>query len=302
MNILYPTSVSVHVWAGPPGFWCMGVHMCVRGSVWQQLHQVWVRAETLSINWAGVGGLQNDRVLSTTPACSTALPSRLSRIGAWGAVKLHCYPCACVCACMYVSVSQDRSQHAKRRWVNKCCLRTYTQSGTEKCVSYLPIDFCLTFLFLSPLHALSLFIPMARHGGQKPRRAVGREARLFASKKHWKEADINSTVLSCRPSLLLPYNHRLLCTWAASVIWGHLFFWCGPCTTQSTVSEFTEGQFSNPDFPYSTVLSAVSWAETLIKQSLCAASLKNSTADCNLAGVSMMEDGLFWACCGLVAK
>lgn len=113
-------------------------------------------------------------------------------------------------------------------------------SGTEVCVLFTHTLLPDIFISVPSSCSLVLFIPMARHEGQKTRRAVGREARRFASKKHWELQTstvlLMSAVLSCRPFLLLPHNHRLLCTWAASVplIWGHLFFWCGPCTTQST--------------------------------------------------------------------
>lgn len=237
MNILYPTRVRVrvHVCAGPPGFcvWvCTRVFETAYGN---SCTKCVCAAETLSINWAGVGGLQNDRVLSTIPACSTALRSRLSRIGAWGAVRLHCYPCACVCACLYVCVCLRKGGNMQNpRWV--AVLRTYMYSRRDKCA--LLTHTLVPDIFISAPSSCSLVlsIPKTGHGEQKKRRAGWREERLFASKEHWKEADVASTVLSCHPPLL-PNNHRVLCTWAAPVplIWGHLFFWCGPCTTQSTV-------------------------------------------------------------------
>lgn len=120
-------------------------------------------------------------------------------------------------------------------------------SQIDKCVYYLHTLFCLTCLWLSPPPVPSFFYFTGRTQGREEKESL-REGWLFASKKSWKEADVTGTFLSCHASVLLPHNHRLLSTWACSSYLGHLFFWCGPGTAQSTVRHWG-GSAATPIFP-----------------------------------------------------
>lgn len=142
-------------------------------------------------------------------------------------------------------------------------LRTYMHSGTQKCVYYLHIHFCLTFLFLSPLHTLSSFLFQwqdmedRRQGdlwGGRPDGLLQRSTERGQTSTVQFSAAVHLSSFLTITGFCVPEQPLFLLSGAISSSGvDHVQH-----KAQSDIGEFTEGQFSNPDFPYSTVLSAIS--------------------------------------------
>lgn len=133
-------------------------------------------------------------------------------------------------------------------------------SGTQKCVYYLHIHFCLTFFISVPSSCSRPFYSNGKTWRTEDKQSCGERGTTVCFKERRQTSTVQFSA-AVHPSSFLTIT-------GFCVPEQPLFLLSGAISSsgvdhvqhkaQSDIGEFTEGQFSNPDFPYSTVLSAIS--------------------------------------------
>lgn len=146
------------------------------------------------------------------------------------------------------------------------------RSRTEKCVYRLHIHFCPTFFYLSPYHALSSFLFQWRdmEDRRQGERWGGRHDGLLQRSAEKRQTSTVQFSAAVHPS---SSSQSQACVYLSSLCSSYLgpslLVWTMYNTKHRQTLGSSEGQFSNPDFPYSTVLSDFMSRDTNIAEPVC---------------------------------